>query len=242
MDATSSRARGTADEQGSAAPQGGTGTATARAAEVPGRRTAEPVDPLAPYLAADFPWYGLDDGWSGRRWLLQAGAGGNRLPQPRAIDYGSVGHGEELPKQHEARDVRRFAVVVTVARRPGRRSADGTGVLEATTASSAAWLAGSGLLAATWPGQLDRSRRQDWLDQQTALAWDLADDLGGPGWSPLTLPVNGLPQSFRYRESEYGWVLAGEAPGVLIGAYGRSVSAYGIGFSAIPDLAAYTRP
>ncbi|WP_232247440.1 hypothetical protein [Kitasatospora azatica] len=218
------------------------GTATAEAAEVPARRAAEPTDPLAPYLAADFPWYGLDEGWTGRRWLLQAGAGGQQRPaQQRSIDYGSVGHGEEPPKQQEAHGGRRFAVVVTVARRPGRRSADGTGVLEATSASSAAWLAGSGLLASTWPGQLDRSRRQEWLDQQTGLAWDLADDLGGPGWSPLTLPVNGLPEPFRYRESEYGWVLAGEAPGVLLGAYGRGISAYGMGFSAIQDLASYTR-
>ncbi len=37
-------------------------------------------------------------------------------------------------------------------------------------------------------------------------------------------------------------MLAGEAPGVLLGAYGRGVSAYGIGFSSVPDLAAYTRP
>ncbi|MEV7183810.1 hypothetical protein [Kitasatospora sp. NPDC093102] len=200
---------------------------------------AGPADPLVPYLSADFPWYGLDEGWSGRRFLMQAGAG------PRTegdVDYGSLGHGEEPARQYEPRDVRKFAVVVTVARRDSRRSADNTGTLEATSASSAAWLAGSGLLAATWPGQLDRALRQDWLDQQSSLAWDLADDLAGPGWSPLSLPVNGLPQPFRYRESEYGWVLAGEAPGVLLGAYGRGVSAYGIGFSTVPDLAAYTRP
>ncbi|GAA1246143.1 hypothetical protein GCM10009665_41300 [Kitasatospora nipponensis] len=240
MDATSSRAVGPARTAGPADATGPAATATATAAEVPGRRTAAPADPLAPYLEADFPWYGLDEGWTGRRWLLQAGAGGHRPGQPRTIDYGSVGHGDEPPRQHETPSARRFAVVVTVARRPGRRSADGTGMLEATSASSAAWLAGSGLLAATWPGQLDRGRRQDWLDQQTAIAWDLADDLAGPGWSPLTLPVNGLPHPFRYRESEYGWVLAGEAPGVLLGAYGRSVSAYGIGFAGIPDLAAYT--
>lgn len=202
---------------------------------------ARPVaDPLAPYLTADFPWYGLDDGWSGRRWLMQAGAAPGRVEQP--VDYGTLGHGEEPAKQYEARDVRKFAVVVTVARRDSRRSADNTGMLEATSASSAAWLAGSGLLASTWPGQLDRTLRQDWLDQQTTLAWDLADDLDGPGWSPLTLPVNGLPQPFRYRESEYGWVLAGEAPGVLLGAYGRGISAYGTGFSTVPDLTAYTRP
>ncbi len=216
---------------------GAAGAVTA-GAEVPGRRTAPAGDPLDPYLAADFPWYGLDDGWTGRRWLLQAGAGGVRAGRPQPVDYGSLGHGDELPRLHEAREAGRFAVVVTVARRPGRRSADGTGVLEATSTSSAAWLAGSGLLATARPGQLDRALRQDWLDQQTTLAWDLADDLAGPGWSPLTLPVNGLPQPFRYRESAYGWVLAGEAPGVLLGAYGRGISAYGAGFSTVPDLAA----
>ncbi|WP_371479681.1 hypothetical protein [Kitasatospora sp. NBC_00315] len=233
MDATS-HAVGTAEADGP--PAGGVTPA------VPGGR-ARPVDPLAPYQAADFPWYGLDEGWTGRRRLMQAGAGtGPRGGRPAVVDYGTLGHGDEPAKAYEARDVRRFAVVVTMARRDVRRSADNTGTLEATSASSAAWLAGSGLLAATWPGQLDRALRQDWMDQQAALAWDLADDLDGPGWSALSLPVNGLPQPFRYRESEYGWVLAGEAPGVLLGAYGRGVSAYGVGFAAVPDLTAYTRP
>ncbi|MER6400708.1 MULTISPECIES: hypothetical protein [unclassified Kitasatospora] len=216
------------------------GTATADGPTVGGQ--AGPADPLVPYLSADFPWYGLDDGWTGRRYLIQAGAGGPRGGAPGSVDYGTLGHGEEPARQYEPRDMRKFAVVVTVARRGSRRSADNTGTLEATSASSAAWLAGSGLLASTWPGQLDRTLRQDWLDQQSTLAWDLADDLAGPGWSTLSLPVNGLPQPFRYRESEYGWVLAGEAPGVLLGAYGRGVSAYGTGFSTVPDLTAYTRP
>ncbi|MFD9130807.1 hypothetical protein [Kitasatospora sp. NPDC059571] len=220
--------------------------ATSRAVETapPGGRAAPvvgvqagPADPLAPYLAADFPWYGLDEGWTGRRWLFPVGAG--RAGQGAGPDYGSLGHGDEPARPYESREANRFAVVVTVARRPGRRSADDTGTLEATSASSAAWLAGSGLLATVPPGQLDRTLRQDWLDQQTTLAWDLADDLEGPGWSSLTLPVNGVPQPFCYRESAYGWVLAGEAPGVLLGAYGRGVSAYGIGFSTLPDLTAY---
>jgi hypothetical protein len=55
--------------------------------------------------------------------------------------------------------------------------------------------------------------------------------------------VDGVPTSFAYRESEYGWVLAGSASegpeAVHIGAYGRGMSAYGLGFSVIKDLAAY---
>ncbi|MFC8452530.1 hypothetical protein [Kitasatospora sp. NPDC057223] len=236
MDATSHTVKATGTVEVGAEAESGGATAA-----VPGGRARPAADPLAPYQSADFPWYGLDEAWTGRRWLMQAGAG-LRPGRPAAVDYGTLGHGEEPAKQYEARDVRRFAVVVTVARRDVRRSADNTGTLEATSASSAAWLAGSGLLAATWPGQLDRALRQDWMDQQTALVWDLADNLDGPGWSTLSLPVNGLPQPFRYRESEYGWVLAGEAPGVLLGAYGRGVSAYGAGFATVPDLTAYTRP
>ena len=189
------------------------------------------------YLRADFPWYSLDEGWTGHRWLAPVGTSPDG-----AVDYGSIGHGDEPVRSYsrpDAAETRRYAVVVTVASRPVRRLGDGTGTLDATSVSSAAWLAGAGLLAAAEQSPLARDLRQNWMDQQTALAWDLADDLQGPGWSSLTLPVNGAPQPFRYRESEYGWVLAGDAPGVHLGAYGRGVSAYGIGFTTVKDVAAY---
>ena len=199
------------------------------------------------YLRADFPWYSLDDGWTGPRWLTPVASD----PDGR-VHYGSIGHGDQPTRGYvprgssvgstdaaDAVDDRRFAVVVTVAGRPARRLGNGTGMLEATSVSSAAWLAGSGLLAATDQAPLGREMRQTWLDQQSNLAWELADDLGGPGWSALTLPVNGTPQPFRYRESEYGWVLAGDAPGVHLGGYGRGVSAYALGFTTVTDLAAY---
>lgn len=191
------------------------------------------------YLLAAFPWYGLDEAFTGSRWLMQVGTAADGT-----VEHGATGHGEEPTiKVEAARDADRFAVVVTVASRPVRRSADGTGVLEATSVSTAAWLAGAGLLSQTWPSQMDRSLRQDWLDQQTMLAWELADDLDGESWSELTLPVDGVPMPFRYRESEYGWVLAGSASqgpdGVHIGAYGRGMSAYGLGFSVVKDITTY---
>jgi hypothetical protein len=186
------------------------------------------------YLMAPFPWYGLDETYQGRRWLMQVGTASDGV-----VEHGSLGHGDEPSKNLEANDARRFAVVVTVRRRDVRPSSDGTGVLEATSVSSTAWLAGSGLLACTWPAQMDRSLRQDWLDQQTNIAWELADDLGGQGWSALTLPVDGTATEFHYRESEYGWVLAGEAEGAHLGAYGRGISAYSLGFGVVADLTAY---
>lgn len=163
-----------------------------------------------------------------------------------AVEHGSIGHGDEPSVRNEytagADDEakERFAVVVTVAANDVRRSADGTGVLEATSVSSAAWLAGVGLLSFTWPGQLDHTRRDDWLDQQTETAWVLADDLAGSDWSTLSLPVDGVPTPFHYRESEFGWVLAGStSQGVHVGAYGRGMSAYGLGFAVMKDIEAY---
>ncbi|MCP9986593.1 hypothetical protein LUX01_07680 [Streptomyces sudanensis] len=189
------------------------------------------------YLRASFPWYGLDEAFTGPRWLMQAGTEADGT-----VRHGSTGHGEEPSIRPEAagREQGGFTVVVTVAAHPVRGSGDGTGVLEATSVSSAAWLAGSGLLAYTWPPQLDHTLRDEWLDQQTETAFELAHDLDGPAWTTLSLPVDGVPQPFHYRESEFGWVLAGStARGVHLGAYGRGMSAYGLGFAVVADLSAY---
>ncbi|MFD7443612.1 hypothetical protein [Streptomyces sp. NPDC059909] len=189
------------------------------------------------YLRAPFPWYGLDEAFIGPRWLMQVATAADGT-----VQHGSMGHGDEPSIKSDAAgaEKERFAVVVTIAASPMRRSGDGTGVLDATTVSSAAWLAGSGLLAYTWPGQLDHSLRDDWLDQQTETAFELADDLAGPAWSELSLPVDGTPMPFHYRESEFGWVLAGSTgSGVHVGAFGRGLSAYGLGFSVVQDLGAY---
>ncbi|WP_409469855.1 hypothetical protein [Streptomyces sp. HC307] len=196
-----------------------------------GRRTVDG------YLRAPFPWYGLDEAFTGPRWLMQVGTTADG-----AVEHGSIGHGDEPSvRGGTAEDRERFAVVVTVAANPVRRSADGTGLLEATSVSSAAWLAGVGLLSFTWPAQMDHTLRDDWLEQQTETAWVLADDLAGEDWSTLSLPVDGVPTSFHYRESEFGWVLAGTTEqGLHLGAYGRGMSAYGLGFAVIKDIAEYT--
>ncbi|WP_328669100.1 hypothetical protein OG905_14790 [Streptomyces sp. NBC_00322] len=189
------------------------------------------------YLRASFPWYGLDEAFTGPRWLMQVGAAADGT-----VQHGAIGHGAEPSIRSEAggAERERFAAVITVVASPVRGSGDGTGVLDATSVSSAAWLAGSGLLAHTWPAQMDHSLRDDWLDQQTETAFELADDLHGPAWSVLSLPVDGVPTSFHYRESEFGWVLAGSTlAGVHIGAYGRGMSAYGLAFSVVQDLGAY---
>ncbi|MGR8008444.1 hypothetical protein [Streptomyces hypolithicus] len=193
------------------------------------------------YLRASFPWYGLDEAFTGPRWLMQVATAADGT-----VQHGATGHGEEptirpaVEDGNGRQDAERFAAVVTVASSPVRRTGDGTGVLEATSVSSAAWLAGSGLLSATWPAHLDHTLRDNWLDQQTEAAFDLADDLSGPHWSQLSLPVDGVPTPFHYRESEFGWVLAGStASGVHLGAYGRGMSAYGLGFSVIEDIRSY---
>ncbi|KRV47079.1 hypothetical protein AQ490_10015 [Wenjunlia vitaminophila] len=211
-------------------------TASRAGAETTSLKTAGPPGEhrVDGYLMAGFPWYGLDETYPGPRWLMRVGA-----TSDGTVEHGSVGHGDKPSKDLKASDSRRFVVVVTVCQRAGRNAADGTGTLEATSVSTAAWLAGVGLLASTWPIRMDRSLRQAWVDQQTAAAWELADDLEGPGWSRLTLPVNGTPTPFHYRESAYGWVLAGQAADAHLGAYGRGISAYSLGFSVIADIASY---
>ncbi|KIF76556.1 hypothetical protein QR77_27160 [Streptomyces sp. 150FB] len=191
------------------------------------------------YLSAPFPWYGLDEAFSGPRWLMQVGAAADGT-----VQHGSIGHGDEPSIRPDASgaEKERFAVVVTVAISPVRRTGDGTGHLDATTASSAAWLAGSGLMSYTWPSQLDHTLRDDWLSQQIEAAFVIADDLTTPEWSELSLPVDGVPTPFRFRESEFGWVLAGSPEGkVHLGAYGRGMSPYGLAFSAIEDITTYER-
>ncbi|MER5180380.1 hypothetical protein ABT009_18740 [Streptomyces sp. NPDC002896] len=197
---------------------------------------ARETETVESFLLAPFPWYGLDEAFTGPRRLLSVGTAADGC-----VEHGSIAHGDEPTVRADAQEEKeRFAVVVTVAANPVRRSADGTGVLEATSVSSAAWLAGVGLLSVTWPAQMDYTLRDDWLEQQTETAWALADDLAGSEWSTLSLPVDGVPTQFHYRESEFGWVLAGSTPeGVHVGAYGRGMSAYGVGFSMIKDIATY---
>ncbi|MDI5963889.1 hypothetical protein POF50_013985 [Streptomyces sp. SL13] len=196
--------------------------------------------PIDGYLLAGFPWYGLDAAYDGERWLTQAG-----FSAEGTVEHGALGHGDRpslmaaLPMADPEAERQRFAVVVTLGDRPVRTSADGTGTLEATSVSSAAWLAGSGLLSSTWPGRMDRALRSDWLEQQTAIAWELADDLDGDAWTTLSLPVDDVPTPFRYRESEYGWVLAGSVEGAHLGGYGRGMSAYGLALARVKDLTAY---
>src|ERR1051325_1317214 len=86
------------------------------------------------YLKAPFPWYALDEAFTGPRRLMPLGTAADG-----EVQHGSIGHGDEpVVRGDSAADKQRFAVVVTVASSPVRRSGDGTGVLEATTVSSAA--------------------------------------------------------------------------------------------------------
>src|SRR5213592_3220557 len=75
------------------------------------------------YLLAPFPWYGLDEAFTGPRWLMQVGTTADG-----SVEHGSIGHRDEPSLRSElTEDSERFAVVVTVAANPVRRTADGTG-------------------------------------------------------------------------------------------------------------------
>ncbi len=184
------------------------------------------------YRDVGFSPYGLDAAWRGRRWLGPLGA-----TATGGVEHASLGHGDTPRRRPDEAPPHRFVTVITAPARP-RRSCEG-GYLEATSQHSAAAIAGVGLIRDSWPWQLDHDLRQDWIRQQTDLACELADQLDSNAWSAIALPVNELSTKLRYRESEYGWVIAGEISGVFLGAYGRGVSAFGLGLTLIHDLGAY---
>jgi hypothetical protein len=184
----------------------------------------------------DFPIYGLDGGWSGRRWLSVVCAGADGL-----VEYVSLGHGDEPNRRPDEASPRRFVTVVTVPRRERRRSPDGA-IIEATSRTGVASIAGVALLADSWPWQIDRELRGDWMRQQTEIAWELADHLEGDEWEFLPLPIEGVPERLRYRESEYGWVFAGATSDAFVGGYGRGISAHGLGLQRIDSLLTYDDP
>ena len=180
----------------------------------PGQRTA-------------VPWYGLDEAWGGDRWL-----GSIMLGPDGVAEYGTLGHGDHPARRPDDMSPRRFCGVVTMARLD-RRSGGGATVLEPTTLSTLAGVAGLGLLSDAWPWAVDKALRGDWLHQQTELAYEVAENLDDAPWRAVQLPVDGKPTRFRYRESEYGWVLAAELRECWLGAYGRGVTAYGLGFEQV---------
>jgi hypothetical protein len=173
------------------------------------------------------PWYGLDDAWAGDRWL-----GPIVLGPDGVAEYGTLGHGDHPARRPDDAAPRRFCGVVTMAKL-GRRDGGGSTILEPTTLSSLAAVAGLGLLSDDWPWSVDKALRGDWLRQQTELAYEVAEDLGELPWRAVQLPVDGHSVRFQYRESEYGWVLAAELRECWLGAYGRGITAYGIGFAQV---------
>ena len=185
------------------------------------------------FRAAGLPWYGLDGAWHGSRRL-----GELRADSDGTVRYGTLEHGDAAALRPGADPQRRAVSVVTMAALPSRAAlrADGTpgpGVIEAATVATAAAVAGIGLVEDQWPWHLDATVRQSWLDQQRELAAQVADRLGDVPWRLLTLTVDGMPQVFHYRESEYGWVLATATRQCLLAAYGRGVSAYSLAFTRV---------
>lgn len=210
------------------------GEGRARAEGGPADPPAVPGVPAADrFRAAGLPWYGLDGAWRGPRRF-----GELRADSDGTVRYGTLDHGDAAALRPGADPQRRAVAVVTMAALPSRPAlrADGTpgpGVIEAVTIATAAAVAGIGLVEDQWPWHLDVTVRQSWLDQQRELAVQVADRLGDLPWRLLTLTVDGMPQVFHYRESEYGWVLATATRQCLLAAYGRGVSAYSLAFNRV---------
>lgn len=194
--------------------------------------------PVERFQTAGLPWYGLDAAFLGPRRL-----GDLRTDSDGTVRYGTLEHGDAAALRPGADPQRRAVSVITMAALPSSPAlrADGSpgpGMIEAATVATAATVAGIGLVEHQWPWHLDVLVRQDWMDQQRELSAHVADRLGDVPWRLLTLTVDGMPQVFHYRESEYGWVLATATRRCLLAAYGRGVSAYSLAFTRA-DLSLY---
>ncbi|HEV3173480.1 MAG TPA: hypothetical protein VGZ32_24235 [Actinocrinis sp.] len=197
----------------------------------PRAKHSSPAELAFRFRAAALPWYGLDDGWFGSRRV-----GGLCTDPDGTVRYGTLEHGDAPAGRPGVDPQRRAVTVVTMAALPSRPElrSDGTvgpGVIEAATVATVAAVAGIGLVEDQWPWHLEVAVRQSWLDQQREMAAQVADRLGDLPWRLLTLTVDGMPQVFHYRESEYGWVLATATRRCLLAAYGRGVSAYSLAFT-----------
>jgi hypothetical protein len=216
---------GPSNSPGPASQPGSVPSANPASVAVAALAAAEPDAWAGQHTAV--PWYGLDDAWGGARWL-----GSIMLGPDGTAEYGTLGHGDLPARRPDDVSPRRFCGVVTMARLP-RRPGGAQTILEPTTLSTLAAVAGLGLLSDDWPWAVDKALRGDWLHQQTELAYEVAENLDDPPWRAVQLPVDGKPTRFRYRESEYGWVLAAELRECWLGAYGRGVTAYGLGFAQV---------
>lgn len=193
------------------------------------RAVHHPEDQLERFSTAGLPWYGLDAGWQGPRALGLISTGPDGL-----VEFGTLRHGDPAAGRPDS-DAQRRAVTALTMARLGRRpltKPDGSpaGLVEAMSVGTAAALAGVGLVEDNWPWELDPSVRQHWLEQQREIAYTLSETLGAEAWQTLTLPVGDQQQVFHYRESTYGWVMAGARPDCFLAAYGRGVSAYSLAF------------
>ena len=190
------------------------------------------------YLLAPFPWYGLDEAFTGPRWLMQVGTAADGT-----VEHGSIGHGDEpsiergrvAAGQGAVRGGRDGRREPRTAERGRHRATGGhVGLLRGLARRVGAAVASPGPARWTTPcgttGWTSRPRRPG--------CWRTISD--GADWSTLSLPVDGVPTPFHYRESEFGWVLAGsDAGGRAHRGVRAGMSAYGLGFAVIKDIAAY---
>jgi len=167
-----------------------------------------------PFTAVDFTPVGLDSTWTGQRWRARFGAGGAPCVW---LGHGDVprGRGQALPK--------RFVVVLTLPRALAAAAAPVPGALDTSSPSAAAALAGTGLVEACVPPEVGGERRATWVRQQQEATFELSGDLSGSPWTAVPATLDGAPLPLQACDLGYGWVAAGQAEQVALGAYGRGV-------------------
>lgn len=161
----------------------------------------------------DFPVYGLDSSFHGRRWLdVWNQLGGNDSATPLANV--NLGHG--APYHHGP-----VLVTITEAKLSQRRTGRSLWI-GPTGVTDAALGALLGMVHVAFPADDAEVRPAAFWEEVNRLG-ELSNQLDGPEWSDATAVVDGSSVTFRLRVRNGAWAAAADLGHVAVGAYGRGL-------------------
>lgn len=161
----------------------------------------------------DFPVYGLDSSFHGRRWLdMWNQLGGNRSAMPLANV--NLGHGD--PDHHGP-----VLVTITDAKLPQHQTDQGLRV-GPTGVTDAALGALLGMVHLAFPDDDAEVRPAAFREEANRLG-ELSNQLDGPEWSDVTAVVDRSSMVFHLRVRNDAWAAAADLGPVAVGAYGRGL-------------------
>ena len=164
-----------------------------------------------------FAVYGLDDTWSGRRWI---GGFGDSDGELRSVE---LAHGDPFDETAPLVRVRTELVSIAQRSRPTQFTSDQARFFAIRHAADA-------LAQHLWHAGADHS---------PALQATFTDDDPTEHWSPLPLIVDGMTVPFRSLVGWTSWIALGVTNGSVIGVQARNIEPDSVRPVVIDDLEPY---